>query len=634
MAMRNLLLIPLILLLSACPHPLPVGGPNKDALPPRLVEALVLPPGPETGPALEELAKAANAGSCPAAWIRVRYLIDLYDTVRLQPLMAAPDREAYAAAHLQLWSGLNNPGGAGRGELATRQVQGALKSLIKAIPASCPQTRGASELLDADALQRDTVPHAQAAAVAYKRIARSGADLAPNATLRLAHWCLASFLLAAGGEPALQHVRLNQCLFPLFDADPTPYFEEDPARRPPDPPWTLLAIQLKAKVAALSRGRLSGLAATLTRAVEAALKRAGPTLPVPLDLARTNLPVSDGGASASQPWDRIPLVFFTGKGYLVGGVAILADDEELAGLQSALTLRLRGDRRGRVSLVADPDSPARVALTVGRAARLAGARTLELGVTYQVAPGTTPGDVQRDVFGDKPVLRLHGVPISLIPLAAKRIPTVPRERPRGLDYDVRGAPNQLLLRVDRGRATLSSKDGVLPPVKLEQIRATLETASEAYPDDQGLLLLPGPGITLAELIFAAGAATRTAGDRPLFTGLALAPAGLPPGSDADLAPVLRALAPARVTATPATAAPLSRALLRCYHQALRTAVAKPGATHPAGELRFKRSRGKARAAGGDLKDRDLSRCVARALDADESSGEGPWTFKFLRRSAR
>ena len=633
MAMRTLILIPFLWFLTACPHPLPAGGPNKDALPPRLMEALVLPPSKQTGPALAALASAAKAGSCPAAWARTRYLLDLYDAVRLQPQMAKPDQDSYAAAHLQLWSGLGIPGGAGRGELATRQVHAALKALLTALPAGCPganQARHAQELLEADLLQRSTVPQALAAAVSYKRLSRSSSEMAPNAALRLAHWCLSAILLAAGGEPALQHVRLNQCLFPLFNADPSPYFEADPAKRPPDPPWTLLGKQLKAQIKAMAGSRLTSLAATLARAADTTLASASPSLPIALDLGRIRLPASDDGA----PWDRTPLVLFTGKGYLVGGQAIFQDDEELDTLKAAIAKRLRGDRRGRVTLLADASSPARVSLTVGRAARLAGARTLELGVTRQVAANTTPGDVQREVFGDKPVLRLHGVPLSLIPLAAKRVPSVSRDRPHGLDYDPRGAPNQLLLRVNRGRATLSSKDGVLPPFKLEEIRATLEGARQAYPDDQGLLLLPGPGITLAELLFAASAASRTAGDRPLFTGLALAPAGLPPGSGADLAPVLRALVPARVTATPATDRAVSRALLRCYHQALRAAVAQPDTPLPTGELRFKRGKGKVRPSGGDLKDPDLRICAAAALASEPAPVAGPWTLNFLRRSGR
>ncbi len=635
--MRSLLLIPVLTLLAACPAtPEAETGPPADALPRRLGQALTLPPSSATGPAMDELKKMAGGGSCAAAWTRARYLLDLYDAVRLQPMMSHLDHEAFAQAHLQLWIGLNIPGSAGRGELATRQVQAALEQQFKAVPASCPQTaqaRAALDLMAADNLPRKDVPEALASAVAVKRIARASSEVAPNATLRLCHWCISAFRLAAGGEPALQHLRLNQCLFPLYTADPSPYFEKDPTKRPPDPPWTLLGKGLSKLARTLSGGRLAGLAAPLQRAADYALSDASSSLPVPLDLAILNLPTAP--ATGAAPWDRLPLVLYTGKGYLVGGRAIIAESEdEAADLETGIKYRLRGDRRGRVTLAAAGSSPARVALTVGRAARLAGARTLELGVVRQVAPATSEGDVQRDVFGQGPVLRLHGVPISLIPLAAKRVPTVARDRPRGLDYDPRSAPNHLMLTLQRGRATLSSRDGVLQPVKFEQIRSTLEAARQAYPDDQGLLILPAPGVTLDELLFAAGAASRTAGDQPLFAGLALAPAGSMPGSAADLSSVMRTLAPARAIVTPAGSRALGRGLLRCYHQALRAAMAEADMPTPSGELIFKRRRGKFKASRKGLKDKDLRKCAAAAMAAEPPSGDGPWTINFLGRSAR
>ena len=159
--MRPLLLTLPLLLLTACPRPTPTSETPADAVDPALKAHLTLPPGTGAGPALKRLAADARAGKCAAAWTRARYLLDMYDAARVQPALTAEDRGRFAATHLLLWSALELPGGAGRGRLATLQVQTRLEAQFKGIPARCQEAalaRLALELLAADRAPRADVP--------------------------------------------------------------------------------------------------------------------------------------------------------------------------------------------------------------------------------------------------------------------------------------------------------------------------------------------------------------------------------------------------------------------------------------------------------------------------------------------
>ncbi len=226
---------------------------------------LKLPPAAETPAALHRLERLGRQGSCPAAWLSAQYLLDLFDLTRLTGGLPS---DSGASSHKLLWQRLGLSGPPGRGRLATQQVLQGLVQRFRDIAPRCPEkenARLALDMLRVDSTPRKTIERALAAAVRYKKIARSGSPLRPNALLRLADWCDKSFHLAAGGDPSQQHRRLNQCLFPLFDADPSPYFEEDPQRRPTDPPWSVLAEELKLRYQALVQTRFAKLAEDLAQ---------------------------------------------------------------------------------------------------------------------------------------------------------------------------------------------------------------------------------------------------------------------------------------------------------------------------------------------------------------------------------
>ncbi len=593
--------------LAACPRP---GGPEaRPARPEEHVEAsllarLQLPPTPAAAPALLELERAAARGSCPAAWLRLRYLIDLFDHARLEPV-AEGEAPAPSAAHRLLWRGLGLAGEPGRGRLATQLVFQGLGRAAAAVPPRCPQrreARAAATLLAADLAPRRRPADALAVALAYKALARSGSPLAPNATLRLLDWCSKALRLAAGGLPAQQQERLAQCLFPLFDADPAPYFAASPAERPPDPPWPLLARVLGEQRARLAGTRLGGLARSLAEGDERFLAAAASELPTPLDLHATRLPASGAG----EPWDRTPVVLISARGFLVGGQVVLADAPE--GLAPAIARRLRNDRRRRVAVACAAETPAEEVLQVARAARRAGATTLELGVAREVARRAPPGDVQA-LLGGGPVRRLEVIPASLALFSATTAAAPSRDDPQAVGYDPRTAEHELALLVGRAGLRLSSVDGALAPVPLAELPAALRSLARAYPDDSSLLLA-GEGETTYGALVAAAAQARAA-----FPGLAVVSSGRLPVAEGDLSPVLRLAAGALVRVEPEHAGWRAQ-LRRCYLDAVRP-LARKGRPAPTGTLVLETRRRRVRVTGGSLRDEPIRRCAARApVDED------------------
>ena len=516
------------------------------------------------------------------------------------------------------WKALSLPGDPGRGRLATRQAMDAMKKAIDRATRDCADLKGenladAAALLAADRAPRQQVKDALGAAVAYKKIARSGSPLSPNARLRLVDWCLSAFRLASGGIAALQHGRINQCLLPLFDADPSAYFSQDPSLRPPDAPWPVIRKALDRALAPLARTRLAAIHKQQQAASKALFAKVAAYLPTPLDLSRIAAPLSKEGA----PWDRTPVVIATAQGFYVGGRAVLADDQE--GLRKAMAARLSGDRRARITLVTAPGTPAAVVSYVGREARLAGARTLALGVMTQIAKKAPSSDVQSAVFGERPVFRLHEIPVSLRLLSARASRPLARDRPRGMDYDPDAARNGLTLVLGRGTFTLYSKHGALAPVRFKGLLASLRSLHSAYPDDSSLVLVPGAGATYEELVTVAGMIRRDKG-QPLFPGVALAPRGHAQSAEGDLEPLLRLLSSASVTVTP----PLTRAfplvLRRCFLDTLRGLKAKK--KPPRGTLLLKERKGKLQVAGGTMRHRGLRSCVKRDILATQTAAAG------------
>lgn len=595
-------------LCAACtPTPPPEeASPGHDHLA-RSSSLLTLPPVSGTPEALRDLERAARQGSCVATWLEARYLLDLFDLTRLGGGWG-PDTLT-AGAHGLLWRQLGLSGPPGRGGRATRQVLDGLKRRFAAIAPVCPEAeaaRLAMRMLHVDSSDRDNIESALAAVVLYKKIARSSVPLGPSAMLRLTDWCDKAFNLAAGGDPALQHRRLNQCLFSLFDADPTPYFEVDPEHRPTDPPWTVLADALERRYEALSSTRFARLSRALERRFESFRRLATSRLPTAISLASTPIPTSDAGAA----WDRTPVVLITRGGYLVGGKAILSGNPD--DLVNALTRRLHNDRRGRITVTAAAAAPLSMLMEVARAARRAGASILELGVMKRVAARSPAGDVQAALFGQGPVFRLEVIPLSLLLFSTQAPLTPSREHPHGLGDDPRRAENQLAIRFSGVSLAISTRHGILPPCAASSLKSTLARLRKYYPDDEAIILVPGPGASYRDLI---KLAERLRGWRQegLTYGVALATAGHLPPPEADLNTSIKLWERARVTASPGISSDLLVDLRECYRAALRLIPA--GDPLPGGALTLRQSKAGYRRAGGSLKDNHLHACALSRVEA-------------------
>jgi hypothetical protein len=610
----------LSLLLLGCPRTGPTGTDPGLAVDQLVRRDLGFPPSRRALEALEELRRLGGTGpvACPAASARASFLLDLFDFVRLSPR----EDERPARGHAELWSALGLAGAPSRGPLATAQVLQGIERALREARVACggraPLIAEAEELLAVDRRPRRSLAEMIAVARDYARLGL----VSTNSELRLHDWCSKAIRLAAGGDPAPQRARINQCLLTLWGTDPHPYFEASPAARPTDPPWTTVATRLAEKRRALAEraGRLRGLVLALLADDARFLELAAPVLPTPLDLARTALPRS----SAGEPWDRTPLVLLTDRGALVGGRAVLADAEASV-LAGAIAARLHNDRRGRVCLAAPSGTSADRVLEVARAARRAGATILELGVVRTIALRAPDGDIQATIFGRaRPVQRLETIPVSLALYSTPNPGGSGRDRPLGLTFDRAAAPNELALILGRAGITAVSRDGALPVRPRAELADLLATLRRTCPDDTSLVLGVESSLTLDTLIQAIEIARRPASG---YLGVAIAASGMVPRGDGDLAAVIRTLGALRIQTIPAQPEAVTAALRGCYLEELR---ARTSAETPlAGELVLQLGARGLRATGGGLgRHQRLRACLEAALAKREPATATRLTIRF------
>lgn len=599
-------------------HPQPAHAPSDEVS--RSVDQrwdrllctteIPLPPQADTERFLMRLKNAAAQGSCCASWKYSQYMLDLFDWVRL--VYRHTDRPSAqaepVAGHQLLWKTLGLAGAPTHGLWATKQVLSRFNQQFPLNAKRCAEYRDffstAAKLLQADSAPRRKLKQALTVVTAYKEIARSTSPLALNAQLRLIDWCSQAFKLAVGASPRLQYPRINQCLFPLFDADPGPYFHQNAAERPPDPPWTLIAGVLKQNQRKLLKTRFHALAQHLTNKEEKFFLLAAPSLPSPLNLAQTLLPVSKVG----EPWDRTPLVLLQKDHFLVGGQVIWANDEE--NLVTALQKQLRQDQRGRITIAADPKISSAKILTFARIARRAGASILDLGVARQVAEHASIGDVQLMVFQNQPILRLEVLPLWLELFSTKPLSPLSRREPRQVTSPSDLANNQLAFHFG-GPTTdisLSSRDGTWSDIAPEQISQVIVDLRQAYPEDNTLNIIPEGNVNYGELITVINA-LRELAPQLMFPRLGIAPGGpfLPPTK--DLSPLVHILSRATVELQPPIS-PIGLASFRhCYLRTLRQAYDHPKKIMPQGTLVIRQRGHQMPVLSGKLRSMDLRRCV-------------------------
>jgi hypothetical protein len=507
-----------------------------------------------------------------ADWERLHELVDLFDTARV-----AQD----AAARARLLERLG----------VERDTDKVLDALLVAADHVLERDRlhagaqAARTLLD-----YDRHPPADRAALfarmaALKSVARGNGPLAANALLRLALFCAGAFRDAVGMVARDRPLVLASCLYPLHDSDPAPYFDPDPARRPPPPAWADLDAGLRALLAQLGRtaSRIAPLAARVADEQQRLVADAAPKglLPRAFDPQALRVPL----VGAAPPYDWEPLIF----------VAEPTPDE-LARFERELQGLLAADGRGRVALLLTADAPASAFLAVAGLSRRLGAATVELAVGYRQSFRAPPGDY---AGGTGSALRL-----GVLPLAA------PDPARAGLG---------LTLVVGPRRWQIVSPSGSLPPEPPDSpaARAQLDQVFDAFPDEAALLVAPEPNATVGAIAAAIESARARAG----AVGLAETTPAARPG---DLAARAARRAAARVTIVPDALADKAPAVRRCYQDALdRT-------PELAGTLAFEAGAAGLKVVSGP-RDEALRRCVAARLAADAAAARVPALRVELRR---
>jgi hypothetical protein len=552
----RLLLVAAVAASCARPAPPPSSAPRAPLAQEQAL--LLIPPGPHSQSALARLARGGAHNQDEAAWMRLHYLLDLFDDARFR---RADDSAALLAAALE------RKDGPLRGELATDATVAALLVEADRILTGARlhrQARQARTLLEFDAEPPRDRPAIVSVMAQLKAIARAGGPLAANAHLRLFGWCARAFEDALAVAPALRLDRIRFCLYPLFDADPEPYFASDPAGRPPPPRWSDLDAAMVALANTVSRApsRLAPAGRFVhDRWRAAANPGALPDYPTAQAL---QLPVVE----LAQPLPWPPVVTL---------------DPQAAGRDGdALTQAMRDALRDGpppwVAVALSAGAPADALLGAARSAGAAGARQLQLAVGYRQTLSVPDGDYWYGRLENGVAIRIGGLPVSLAQSDGAAAATAAADAPRALGWDPRRAALRICLVVERSRWRLLAPDGMLAEIEIStppgaspepaaRLRRVLQRVRQAFADEDGLTVAIGEAVTYGELVAAAAAARHDANGRELFPQLALIANPPVPVSDA-LARRIDRRAPAVVELVPAALQTRAAIIRRCYQAEL------------------------------------------------------------------
>lgn len=535
--------------------------------------------------------ESASASASEAAWARAHYLLDLFDDARMRR-----DGESLALLH----RALGTPGDAPRqGPVAT---DAALQAIAVALDGILARDRLHAEAQAARTLVAwDLDPPRERAAVhgrleAVKAIARGGSGVAANARLRLHAYCRQALDDAPRARRADRSRIAAHCLYPLYSADPAPYFAvgqtESPAARPP-PDWRVLVADLDRLLGTVVEhpGRLSVTARALRAdlaGLEPALAAALPTLPDPVALG---LPRVDHG----PPYDDTPLLTLDAAG------------------PDALRSALAEDGRHAVTAVIPAVAPAAHVLDAAERAHGAGAARLGLMAWREQAVALRAGDYwsAHPPPGGR-VRRLVAIPLSLARLASSTPGSAPAAPSQPGAAPQPDAGLGLHLVIDRTAWRLTSPAGEVAVVATSSesgdpaagLQAALARVRSAFATPQTLALVPGQEATAGALVTAAAAALALHEGEPLVAGLALARSAPAPRTR-TLAQRIARRAGAGVDLAPAELAVRAPIVRACYQDVLD---ARPSA---AGTVRLERRESGLAVTGAA--DRGLRACAESTL---------------------
>jgi hypothetical protein len=483
------------------------------------------------------------------AWARVHRLIDHFDSARFA-------RSAESRAQLGRAMGDDS----GTGPAATdRALDFLLLEVDKLLAADRlhADAQAAKTLLEFDRTPPTNRAEVWQRMVEIKAIARGSGSMAPNARLRLAAYCWRALSDATRAPIRHKPFAVAHCLYPLYDADPEPYFSPSADRRPPLPPWPSLQA---GAAALLEEGEsLEGARRTL-RDDLASLGKAANVLPVEPDISDPMWVVE-----GAPLYDWAP-VFRTG----VSEIELRAE--------------LQADGRGQVTLDLNLGSKGEDVLHAARSVAAAGANEIQLLVRRKQSFKAPKGDF----WHGKPdtVFRAAVIPISLAPLG-KAAATGARS-PRDVDF---AGGLELHLVIGAGKPRLVGEGGEISG----PLADALTRVRAAFPDQQALALVIEPTARYEDVVAAAAAA------RSFRLGLA---DKAPKASGKSLARRVAVRAGAEVKVVPDSLAPRRAALLACYRDLLEKAPTL------AGTVRLEAKNGKPIVVSGDKR---LAKCATGDL---------------------
>lgn len=566
----------------------PTGQPGSQE-----AEHLTIPPSTRTEAALSRLSERADSGSVPAAWARAHFLLDAFDDARFR-------KDDRSLAVLTAAMDLDPERGA---DATNRAVSGLLIEVdrVLALDRTHSAAQQARVLLEFDGQPPARRSDVFQRMVELKTIARGGGPLSSNAVLRLAGYCINAIADAKKAPRRARALTLSHCLYPVFDSDPEPYFAELPGQRPPPPRLAGIGPALLELLGAARRQRLSSAQDSVTSAAEA-LVSAGHVLPVLPDFERGAL----ASVATAVPYDWTPLLD-------------LGDGSRLESAQAyakALESDVLHDGRGRLAASIMSHAPGAALIRAAETAVAARAHTLELLVVTRQKLSVPPGDYWSERMDGDEIARHAVVSLSLatMPGGAARA----ARKPRGVTWDPSRATLSLHLIVTPARWTLLSPQGEIARIDADKdpvadLRAHLDRIRRAFPDEDGLMLVPGVKSSAGALIAAASGATHRASGAPLFSRLALAPTA-PKIAGRTLARRVKRRARAKVEVRPeelSTRAPIAR---RCFQRLLEQSP------RLAGEVRIELD-GEATKVVEGPKNKKLRACASSAVAAAMVKGK-------------
>ncbi len=541
--MHSRLLAASLLLLTACgPSAVPKIADNPTNLAPDLnTEALVIPPRDVESvySLLDQLQQRGDAGDQQSAWQRAHYLLDLFDAARFGNDAASRSLLARVAG----WpaESMTGPG-------ATQAVAELLLLEFDHILEQSRQHKlgGRGRILaNFDLSPPRTRSEVFQRLLELKRIVASEGPLATNAKLRLFGYCKNALLDAASYVGQERRVAISHCLYPLYAANPAPYFAEKAEKRPP-PPELATLVPVMQELLNQSAGRL--LAASTVQRQWMVEFETSSGFRTGISVDANLLPFAD----TALPYDDAPVI---GKG---------------------LRTALQFDGRGTAALVLPAATPASQTLIAARQAQAAGAHTMAVVVGMKQQLRVPKGDYwsNRLARDGKSVERAGQLLFSLAPLSNEEGAATPQAgvRTKAQGWDPARAALQLHLLLSPTSWRLVSPLGELATIDTstkstlpqETLRKLLSQVRQAFPDEDGLIVVPGQMSSHAALVTAALAALHDSQGQRLFSSLAIAASGPKVRKGKAFQNRVRRRSRAQLQVSPDSAQSRSAAARACY----------------------------------------------------------------------